>query len=58
MTATGLGLEIGPDGERARTRHAEGYFRLLVDWIRTGRLDASTGYGRARFLTGRGAAAR
>lgn len=53
-----LEFETSAGGERARTRHADGYFRLLIDWIRTGRLDPGGDYGRARFLTGRAAARR
>lgn len=39
-------FETGPDGKRVTTRVADGYFRAVVDFARTGRL-ADTAYGRA-----------
>jgi dienelactone hydrolase len=36
------------DGKRVSTRYAEGYFPLIVDWVRDGR--ARGEYGRARLL--------
>lgn len=44
-----LEFEQDADGTRHHTRTADGYFRLLVDWIRDGRLGAEP-YGRARLL--------
>jgi hypothetical protein len=41
-----LEFETGADGQRKSTRHAEGYFRVLIDWIKTGKLAAAP-YGRA-----------
>lgn len=38
--------EIGPTGERVSTRYAPGYFRMMADFIRTGRL--ASRYGDAR----------
>jgi dienelactone hydrolase len=38
-----------PDGERLETRVAEGYFQMLADWIRDGRLGAGR-YGDAVVL--------
>jgi dipeptidyl aminopeptidase/acylaminoacyl peptidase len=35
-----------PDGTRTTTRHTEGYYRLIADWIRR---DLSPPYGTARF---------
>ena len=46
-------FDVEPDGERVETRVAEGYFRMLVDWIRDGRLGDST-YGDAAVLTREG----
>jgi len=49
FTATDHGIvefETGPDGKRVTTRVAEGYFRAVVDFARTGRLDDAP-YGRA-----------
>lgn len=42
-------FEIGADGERVDTRIADGYFRLLVDWVRTGQLEGAP-YGAGRVL--------
>lgn len=42
-------FDVEPDGERVETRVAEGYFRMLVDWIRDGRLEDSA-YGDATVL--------
>lgn len=42
-----LEFETGPDGTRTSTRYAEGYYRLLIDWIKRGRLDGAS-YGRAQ----------
>ncbi len=39
-------FETGPDGKRVSTRVADGYFRAVVDFARTGRLQ-QTPYGRA-----------
>lgn len=44
-----LKFETGPDGERVETRVSDGYFRMLVDWIRDGHL-ATTPYGDAQLL--------
>ena len=41
-----LEFETAADGERKHTRHSDGYYRLLIDWITTGKLGA-TPYGRA-----------
>jgi uncharacterized protein len=38
------------DGSRERTRIAEGYHALVIDWIRDGRAGSGP-YGRAEFLT-------
>src|SRR5690606_16777403 len=38
--------ETGPDGERVSTRQPDGYFRMMVDFIREGRIGAT--YGPAR----------
>ncbi|WP_052108096.1 alpha/beta hydrolase family protein [Aerolutibacter daejeonensis] len=40
---------VTPDGEREGTRVADGYFRMLVDWIRDGHLGDSA-YGDAAVL--------
>lgn len=42
-------FETGTDGERRETRHADGYLRMLADWIRDGRLDHAP-YGNAQLL--------
>ena len=42
-------FEAGADGERSETRYAEGYLRMLADWIRDGRLDRGP-YGDAQLL--------
>lgn len=47
-------FETGADGKRIETRVADGYFKLLVDWIGDGRLDDAT-YGAAQVLTKPGA---
>ncbi len=47
-------FEIAADGSRLDTREADGYFRLLVDWIKDGRLD-DAGYGAAQVLSPPGA---
>ncbi|HEY0506155.1 MAG TPA: alpha/beta hydrolase [Lysobacter sp.] len=44
-----LEFETGSDGERTPTRIADGYYRMLVEWIRDGSL-AHPPYGNARFL--------
>ncbi|HEY0501973.1 MAG TPA: alpha/beta hydrolase [Lysobacter sp.] len=41
-----LEYETDAQGERTSTRYADGYYRLLIDWIRTRRFD-ETPYGRA-----------
>lgn len=38
--------ETGPTGERVSTRYAPGYFQMMADFIRTGRVDSR--YGDAR----------
>lgn len=38
--------ELGPDGSRLSTRQPDGYFRMMVDFIRSGRI--GTHYGTAR----------
>lgn len=53
-----LEFETGKDGERTSTRYAEGYYRLLIDWIKRGRADGA-GYGRAQMTSaGKAAAGR
>jgi dienelactone hydrolase len=42
-------FETGADGKRIETGYAEGYLRMLVDWIRDGRLDHAP-YGNAQPL--------
>jgi dienelactone hydrolase len=42
-------FETLPDGSRRTTRVADGYFRLLIDWIRDGRL-SEAGYGKGKVL--------
>jgi uncharacterized protein len=42
-------FETLPDGSRRATRVADGYFRLLIDWIRDGRI-ADAAYGKGRIL--------
>lgn len=42
-------FETAADGTRIETREADGYFRLLVDWISDGRLDDAR-YGKAKLL--------
>ncbi len=42
-------FETAADGERTGIRYADGYFPMLVDWIRDGRLQASP-YGQAQRL--------
>lgn len=42
-----LEFETGADGTRTSTRYAEGYYRLLIDWIERGRIDGAA-YGRAQ----------
>lgn len=44
-----LEFETGADGKRIETRIADGYFRLLVDWIKTGQHDGAP-YGNAQIL--------
>lgn len=44
-------FELTADGERVSTRYAEGYHRLLVDWVKTQGFDGD--YGRAE-LSARG----
>lgn len=44
-----LEFETEPDGTRTPTRVSEGYYTLLADWIRDGRLGEG-GYGRALVL--------
>src|SRR5690606_30817913 len=39
-------FEEGPGGTRDRTRYADGYLRMSIDFIRDGQLDAGR-YGRA-----------
>jgi hypothetical protein len=38
--------ELGPDGERLSTRQPDGYFRMMCDFIRSGRIGSR--YGTAR----------
>ncbi len=42
-------FEAGADGQRADTGYAEGYFRMMADWARDGRL-GSAPYGKAQPL--------
>jgi alpha/beta superfamily hydrolase len=35
--------ETGSDGERVMLRHADGYFRMVADWIREARLEGTYG---------------
>jgi uncharacterized protein len=42
-------FETLPDGSRRPTRVADGYVRLLIDWIRDGRL-GETAYGKGKVL--------
>ena len=45
---TELELELAPDGRRRSTRHAEGYFAMMRDFIRDGRVEAAGArYGKA-----------
>src|SRR3546814_20512490 len=44
-----VAFETGADGKRSETRHAEGYLRMLDDWIGDGRLDHPP-YGNAKLL--------
>lgn len=44
-----LEFETAADGERTPTRAADGYFRMLVEWIRDGKL-MQPPYGNAQFL--------
>lgn len=39
-------FETGADGERKGTGYADGYFRMMADWVRDGRLDHEP-YGNA-----------
>ena len=43
-------FETAPDGERVATRFSDGYFRMLVDWIRDGQLQPAP-YGNAILLS-------
>ena len=43
-----LEYRTGPKGERVETRYADGFFRMEMDFARTGRLSGS--YGRAEVL--------
>ena len=43
-----LEFETGADGERTSTRYADGYYRLVIDWVRDGH--AKGQYGSAQFL--------
>jgi hypothetical protein len=45
--------EVAPDGTRLPTRQPEGYFQMMVDFIRDGRLHGS--YGDLVLNTERGA---
>ncbi|MGC1907963.1 MAG: alpha/beta fold hydrolase [Candidatus Acidiferrum sp.] len=45
--------EVAPDGTRLSTRQPESYFRMMVDFVRDGRLHGS--YGDLVSITGRGA---
>src|SRR3546814_11221231 len=44
-----VAFETGADGKRSETRYAEGYLRMLADWIGDGRLDHPP-YGNAKLL--------
>jgi len=39
-------FDVAADGERVETRVAEGYFQMLVDWLRDGQLGSGP-YGDA-----------
>ena len=39
-------FETGPDGRRTSLGYAPGYYRAVLDWARTGRLDDTYGDGR------------
>ena len=45
-------FDTASDGERTGTRYADGYYPMLVDWIRDGRLKTSA-YGNAERLAPR-----
>jgi pimeloyl-ACP methyl ester carboxylesterase len=45
-------FDTASDGERTGTRYADGYYAMLVDWIRDGRLKTSA-YGNAERLAPR-----
>jgi dienelactone hydrolase len=38
-------FEVGEDGERTSLRYADGYYRLIVDWVKSNRFEGE--YGRA-----------
>jgi hypothetical protein len=42
-------FEPGPDGSRISTRYATGYFRMIRDFARDGRLNGN--YGDAEVMT-------
>jgi uncharacterized protein len=42
-------FETGPDGERTPLRYADGYFRMVIDWLKDRRLDDGP-YGEADIL--------
>ncbi|WP_417471903.1 alpha/beta hydrolase family protein [Luteimonas mephitis] len=44
-----VAFETGADGERMETGYADGYFRMMADWLRDGRL-APGAYGNAQLL--------
>lgn len=46
-----LKFETAANGERSETRIADGYFRMQLDWIKTGKLGRGP-YGDAQVLTG------
>lgn len=51
-----LKFETAANGERTETRIADGYFRMQLDWIKTGKLGRGP-YGDAQVLTGTAPAA-
>jgi hypothetical protein len=44
-----VAFETGADGERSDTGYADGYFRMMTDWARDGRLGHAP-YGKAQLL--------
>lgn len=44
-----IAFDAGADGKRMETGYADGYFRMMADWVRDGRLDHAP-YGNAQLL--------